>query len=108
MESYFTVVLICISLMANTVENIFKYLLSINTYIHIHTYRGFLGGPSGKETACQCKKHKRHRFDPWVRKIPGGGHGNSLQAVVFPVVMYGCESWITEKAGHQTVDAFEL
>ena len=25
---------------------------------------------SGKESACQCRRHKRHRFDPWVRKIP--------------------------------------
>ena len=31
---------------------------------------GFLGGASGKEPACQCKKHKRHGLDPWVRKIP--------------------------------------
>ena len=23
--------------------------------------------------------HKRHGFDPWVGKIPGGGHGNPLQ-----------------------------
>ena len=28
------------------------------------------GGASGKESACQCRKPKRHRFDPWVRKIP--------------------------------------
>ena len=27
-------------------------------------------GPSGKESACQCKIHKRCGFDPWVRKIP--------------------------------------
>ena len=26
--------------------------------------------PSGKEPACQCKRHQRHRFDTWVRKIP--------------------------------------
>ena len=25
---------------------------------------------SGKESACQCRRHKRHKFDPWVRKIP--------------------------------------
>ena len=31
---------------------------------------GFLGGASGKEPTCQCRKHKRHGFDPWVRKIP--------------------------------------
>ena len=31
---------------------------------------GFLGGISGKEPACQCRIHKRRRFDPWVGKIP--------------------------------------
>ena len=31
---------------------------------------GFPGGASGKEPACQCRRHKRHGFDPWVRKIP--------------------------------------
>ena len=30
----------------------------------------FPGGASGKEPACQCRRHKRLRFDPWVRKIP--------------------------------------
>jgi len=30
----------------------------------------FPGGASGKEPACQCRRHKRHWFDPWVRKIP--------------------------------------
>ena len=28
------------------------------------------GGASGKKSACQCRRRKRHRFDPWVRKIP--------------------------------------
>ena len=27
-------------------------------------------GLVGKESACQCRRHKRHGFDPWVRKIP--------------------------------------
>ena len=31
-----------------------------------------------------------------------------VKAVVFPVVMYGCESWTTKKAEHQRIDAFEL
>ena len=30
----------------------------------------FPGGPGGKELACQCRRHKRHRFNPWVGKIP--------------------------------------
>ena len=28
------------------------------------------GGVSGKEPAFQCGRHKRHGFNPWVRKIP--------------------------------------
>ena len=48
----------------------------------------FPGGLSGKESICQCRKHKRCGFDPWVRKIsyrrkwqptpvflPGESHG---------------------------------
>ena len=31
-----------------------------------------------------------------------------VKAVVFPVVMYGCESWIIKKAEHWRIDAFEL
>ena len=31
-----------------------------------------------------------------------------VKAIVFPVVMYGCESWIRKEAEHQRVDAFEL
>ena len=33
----------------------------------------------GKEATWQRRRHKRDRFDPWVRKIPWGGHGNPLQ-----------------------------
>ena len=51
---------------------------------------GFLGGTNkgGKESTCQCMRHKRHGFDPWVGKIlwsrdqqplfaflPGESHG---------------------------------
>ena len=31
-----------------------------------------------------------------------------VQAMVFPVVIYGCESWTMKKAEHQRIDAFEL
>ena len=31
-----------------------------------------------------------------------------VKAIVFPVVMYGCESWTIKKAEHQRIDAFEL
>ena len=31
-----------------------------------------------------------------------------VKAIIFPVVMYGCESWTIKKAEHRTIDAFEL
>ena len=31
-----------------------------------------------------------------------------VKAMVFPVVIYGCESWTVKKAKHQRIDAFEL
>ena len=31
-----------------------------------------------------------------------------VKAMVFPVVMYGCESWAIKKAEHRRIDAFEL
>ena len=31
-----------------------------------------------------------------------------VKAIVFPVVMYGCESWTIKKAEHQRTDAFKL
>ena len=31
-----------------------------------------------------------------------------VKAMVFPVVMYGCESWTIKKAEHKSIDAFEL
>ena len=33
---------------------------------------------SGKESACQCRRRERLRFDPQVRKNPGEGNGNLL------------------------------
>ena len=32
--------------------------------------KGFPGGARGKESVCQCSRHKRWEFDPWVGKIP--------------------------------------
>ena len=31
-----------------------------------------------------------------------------VKAIVFPVVVYGCESWTIKKAEHRTIDALEL
>ena len=67
-------------------------------------YGGFPGDASDKEPACQCR---RCRFDPWVRKIPGGGHGNLL--------LYSClenhmdrEAWRATIPGATELDTTEV
>ena len=55
-----------------------------------------------KESYDQHRKHiekQRHYFANKVRLV---------KALVFPVVIYGCESWTTQKAEHRRIDAFEL
>ena len=47
-----------------------------NRYLY---HWGFPGDASGKEHACQCRRRKRHGFNPWVGKIPWRRHGNPLQ-----------------------------
>ena len=47
----------------------------------------------------QHTKKQRHYF---------ANKGLSVKAMVFPVVMYGCDSWTTKKAEHRKTDAFEL
>ena len=37
---------------------------------HLLYNRRFPSGTRGKEFTCQSRRHKRHGFDPWVRKIP--------------------------------------
>ena len=56
---------------------------------------GFPGGASGKEPACQCRRHKRHGFDPWVRKICGGGHDSPLQYTCLENPMDRVAWWAT-------------
>ena len=78
----------------------------------------FLGGASGKEPVCQCRRCKRRRFAPWVWKIPwrriwqptpvfllGEFHVEKNLAVYSP---WGCtESDTTEMTEHSTSVAIE-
>ena len=52
-----------------------------------------------KDKPRQHIKKQRHYF---LTKV------HLVKAMVFPVVMYGCESWTIKKAKHQKIDAFEL
>ena len=53
----------------------------------------FPGGASGKEPNCQCRKHKRPRFYPWVGKIPWRRAWQTI-----PVFLPGESPW-TEELG---------
>ena len=51
-------------------EAINDFWQSINLEVSREEEGGFPGGTSGKEPACQCRRPKRHGFNPWVGKIP--------------------------------------
>ena len=64
---------------------------------------GFPGCTSGKESACQCRRHRRRGSDPWIRKIPcsrkwqptpvfllGKFHGQKSLVGYSP---WGCKEW---------------
>ena len=62
------------------------------------TFRGFPGSTSSKEPACQCRRHKRHGFDPRVRKIPWR---RAWQPT--PVFLPGEFPWTEEPSGLQSI-----
>ena len=43
-----------------------------------------------------------------IRDITLPAKVHLVKAMVFPVVMYGCESWTIKKAEHQIIDVYEL
>ena len=52
-------------------HNFRKYKLLKTKYIHLPVDRVFqVGSICGKESTCQCRRWKRHEFDPWVGKMP--------------------------------------
>ena len=58
----------------------------------------FPGGAGGKESTCQCRRHKRYRFNSWVRKIPC-----SRQWQPDPVFLPGKSPWREEPGRLQSV-----
>ena len=47
-----------------------KWVSSSSSSIYGYMCSGFPRGASGKEPACQCRRHKRCRFSPWIEKLP--------------------------------------
>ena len=69
---------------------------------------GYQGSTGGKEPACQCRRHKRREFSPWVRKIP---HRRKWQPtpIFFPGKSHGQRSLVGYSPwAHKELDTTEL
>ena len=65
---------------------------------------GFLGGASGKDSACQCRRCKKLGFHPWIRKIPWRRKWQPTP-VFLPKKSHGQRNWqatVHEAANSQT------
>ena len=68
---------------------------------------GFPGGTTGKEPACQCRRHMTLRFDPWIGKIPWRG-GRQPTPVLLPRESHGQRSLVGHSPrGHKELDTTE-
>ena len=92
-----------------------------------------IGEGNGKPLQCSCLESPRDRgawwaaiygvaqSRTWLKRLSSSNRCilksrdiilptkvHLVKAMVFPVVMYGCESWTLKKAEHQRIDAFEL
>ena len=56
----------------------------------------------GRKVMTKLDSILKSRDITWPTKV------HLVKAIVFPVVMYGCESWTVKKAEHRRIDAFEL
>ena len=68
-------------------------------------HEDFPGGSVGKESACNAGDQD---LIPGSGRSPGEGNGYPVKTTVFPVVMYGCESWTIKRAERPRIAAFEL
>ena len=69
---------------------------------------GFPVGASSKEPTCQCRRHRRHRFDPWVGKIPWRRTWQPIP-VFLPGKFHGRGSLVGYSPwGHKESDMIEL
>ena len=87
------------------------FLTLSHTHSHfdlfIFFFRGFPGGASGKESVCQCRRHRRCRFNPWVRKIPWSRKWQ-LIPIFLPGKFHGQRSLVGYSLwGHKDMDITE-
>ena len=95
-------------------------LIHTHTHTHTHIFLGFIFLSSKITADSDCSHEIKRRLllgrkamtnlDSILRSRRHHFVDKVLysQAMVFPVVMYGCESWTIKKAEHQRIDAFKL
>ena len=77
----------------------YMYVFVFKLWVLKHTewtYQlALLGRTLLTEPACQCRRHRRWGFDPWVGKIPGAEHSNPLQYLCLENPMNSRAWWTT-------------
>ena len=91
--------------------------------MNLRVFRTYIGGDwigtwkqengENSKTAVPLQVEKLVAVPEWIRPAKGShatlyGINSAKVTMVFPVVMYGCESWSIKKAEHWRIDAFEL
>ena len=87
---------------------------NVQNQYFVHLKLGFPGGASGKELTCQCRRHKRHGFSPWIGKspwrrawqptpvfLPGESYGQ--RSLVGNIPQGGKELDVTEETYHASM-----
>ena len=67
-RGWYQVLQICVFFFNNFINFCFMHFM--HEALLLSLYMGFPDGAVVKNPLCQCRRHKRHRFDSWVRKIP--------------------------------------
>ena len=87
------------------------------TKIHLVKAMAFAGEGNGTPLQYSCLENPRDGGAWWAAvygvaqsrtRLKRLSSSSSSSSMAFPVVMYGCESWIIKKAESQRIDAFEL
>ena len=80
-------------------QNLHLYQVNIQLWIEVNILPYYSDRwLSGKHPTCQCRSHRRHRFDPWIRKIPWR---KAWQPT--PVFLPGESLWPEEPGGLQSM-----
>ena len=64
---------------------------------------GFPGGTDDKEPACQCRRHMRQEFDPWVKKISWRSKWQPSQVILAWKIPWTEEPGALQSMGPQKV-----